>query len=346
MVPVGVENVPSPTSLPLQVDASGSFAYVVGGGARPGGVVEVALDDPDFAEPALAELALDGGWQLALADGALAPGPHTLYARQRIDGGNPSPVASVAFEVAGLSEVDCLEDDDPRIDYGNGWHRVADADASAGQFRYRNGNSPQGGFALDFTVPVGRSGAVSYDYATSQKGGAADLYLDGVLQLRVDYSGPDGTTRDPRFGASFRSGALAPGAHRLELRSPNGAAFVDRFCLESSRSTAAPASTPGATTSDDRSLGAGQLALAPLALPAGTTALGVAVESTPALPLQVALVDAQGLTLATAKATHGVAVLETPAHGGAYALRVTNLGLGPVRVWTLATPLVTSSTPP
>jgi hypothetical protein len=342
LVPVGVDNVPSPTSLPIQVDASGPFTYVVGGGPRMAGTVEVSANDPGFASPSLAATALDGGWELPLDEGALPPGPNTLYVRQRLATGALSPVASVAFEVGGGGggETDCLEDDDPRLAYSNGWHEVADPDASGGSFRYRNGNAPQGGVVLDFEVPAGATGAVEVAFATSTKGGEADLVLDGAVIERISYAGTTGSNRDPAFGASRRLEGLAPGAHRLELANASGAVFLDRVCLERSSSTAEPATAPGATASDDRSLGAGARTLLPLTLPAGTTALAVAVETTPAAPLALGVLDPRGLALATARAVDGVAVLELEAAAGEVVLQVTNLGLGPLRIWALATPVV------
>ncbi|HLF56981.1 MAG TPA: hypothetical protein VI942_09075 [Thermoanaerobaculia bacterium] len=346
LVPVGMENVPSPTSLPLQVDATGPVTYVLGGGARLAGSVEVAADDPGFINPTPAAVALDGTWEAPFAEGSLAPGAHTLYARQRITGLGPSPAASVAFTVAGAPTVLCLEEDDPSIAYSNGWHSVADAEASGGGFRYRNGSSPQGGLALELEVPAGATGALDYDYATSTQGGGADLYLDGALRQRIAYAGAIGSNRSPEFGVGFRIADLAPGTHTLELRNATGGVFVDRFCLESTASTSQPAAAPGPTASDDRSLGAGAKALVPLALPPGTTALSIVAQSTPALPIQLALVDLTGRALASAKSSGGVAVLELPAGAGTYALQATNLGLGEAQVWTLVTPLVATGAAP
>jgi hypothetical protein len=88
-------------NLPIQVDASGAFAYTVGEGARREGVVEVAVDDATFAAAREAELVdVTGGddrWEAAV--GELAAGPHTLFVRQRIAGRDASPAVSVDFEV-------------------------------------------------------------------------------------------------------------------------------------------------------------------------------------------------------------------------------------------------------
>jgi hypothetical protein len=339
LLPLGTEQVPDPTSLPIQVDAAGPFTYVVGGGMRLDGVVEAALDDPAFASPRLASALLDGTWELPLAAGELAPGRHTLHVRQRIGGRAPSPAAAVSFLVDGPPETVCLDDDDPRLAYGTGWHSVADADASGGHFRYHTGGGP-GGLSLAFAVPADHGGALAYHFATSTKGGSADLYLDGALRQRVDFRGPAGANKNPQMGASLRLEGLAPGAHTFELRNLSGPVFVDGFCLESALSGAAPTAGPGATASAAQPLAAGGLLALPVTAPAGTLALSVAAESSLPVPLRLLLVDPAGVVLATAEGT-GSVVLERPlTQPGLYLVQAVNLGLGPVEVWTLATPHV------
>lgn len=99
----------NPTSLPIQVDASGATTYTVGeAGAQFDGVVEISLDDPNFGSPRLAVTSgnaiSDNGWSLQLSGADLVPGAHTAYARQRINGRSPSPVVSVAYNVSATIE--------------------------------------------------------------------------------------------------------------------------------------------------------------------------------------------------------------------------------------------------
>ncbi|HVS03416.1 MAG TPA: hypothetical protein VMT16_11655 [Thermoanaerobaculia bacterium] len=103
---------------------------------------------------------------------------------------------------------------------------------------------------------------------------------------------------------------------------------------------AQPAAGPGETSAGTQKLAAGGDGAQGLGLPAGTVALAVAVESSPPVPLALALVDPSGNILATAEGAAGSSVLEAPAAAGPYVVQVLNLGLQAVEVWTLATPLV------
>jgi len=103
--PAACENVFTPTSLPLKVDASGAFTYVVAQGPRFDGTVEFSLDDPAFANPRPATVdAANQNWQGQLSSTDLTPGNHILYARQTINCNSASPIASVAFVVPGGGE--------------------------------------------------------------------------------------------------------------------------------------------------------------------------------------------------------------------------------------------------
>jgi hypothetical protein len=99
---------PNPSSMPVQVDASGAATYVVGqGGPKFDGVVEVSLDDANLTSPQAAAVTADfnqNTWQLQLSGNALVPGAHTAYVRQRSNGRSPSPVVTVAFTVANTVE--------------------------------------------------------------------------------------------------------------------------------------------------------------------------------------------------------------------------------------------------
>jgi len=236
----------------------------------------------------------------------------------------------------------CVEDDDATISYSDGWHLMSDANASSGHFRMHNGNSPNHFASITVNVGSGSTGKLTYYYATSPKGGSAELFLDGVSKGVVNYNGTEGSTKTPVYGASVQFANLAAGAHTLEIRNLSGTVYVDRFCLESATSTGAPASGPGATSTTSASPSAGSTVSSLLAVPAGATALSIVAESTPQVPVKIVLVDPTGLSLAVSDNSSGLAVINQPVtQSGTYIIKVLNLSLGPVQVWTAATPTVT-----
>jgi len=238
--------------------------------------------------------------------------------------------------------VTCLDDDDPSISYSDGWHLISDTDASGGHFRMHAGNAPSHSASITVSVASGSTGKLTYYYATSPKGGSAELFLDGVSKGIVSYTGTDGSTKAPVFGASVQFAGLAAGSHTLEIRNMSGTVYVDRFCLESAASTGNPATGPGATTANSVSPAAGTSVTSLLAVPAGTQAISIVAESTPQVPVKIVLIDPTGLSLATSDNSSGLAVINQPVtQSGTYLIKVINLSLGPVQVWTAATPTVT-----
>jgi hypothetical protein len=249
-----------------------------------------------------------------------------------------SPYVLVGNAACAPPAVACLEDDDAHIAYANGWHLVQNSGASAGHFRV---NLAKGSATLAFDVPAGRLGAVTYNYAKSTKGGSAEVFLDGVSKGVVGYAGSTGAVNAPQFGFNVRYSGLKSGSHTLEIRPIAGAVYVDGFCVENASSNAQPASGPGQTSSSTSSVGAGAQLLQQLAVPSGTQALSVVAVPSAAIPVQLVLVDPSGSVLGTADSASGLAVIQIPvSKSGTYVVKVTNLGVGPVQVWTASTPLV------
>jgi len=119
------------------------------------------------------------------------------------------------------------------------------------------------------------------------------------------------------------------------------AVYVDGFCLESSSSNSQPTSGPGATTSSNSNLSAGQELLSSLPIGTGATAISVVAASSNNLPIKVALIGPAGTVLQVVNSTNGVAVINAPvSQSGTYLVKTINLSLGPVQVWTVATPTV------
>jgi hypothetical protein len=259
-------------------------------------------------------------------------------------GDTASDVASLGNTYAVVGNSSCaptvtvLEDNDSRIAYANGWHLVNDPNASGGHFRLNHGKGPA---TLSFEVPAGQTGAVTYHFARSPKGGSAEIFLDGASKGVISYNGSSGTTRAPQFGFNVRYDGLGGGAHTLEIRPISAVTYVDGFRLEGSFSNANPAAGPGQTNTSVSTLAVGQQLLQQLAVPAGTQAISIVAEPSVNVPIQLVLIDPSGGVVQVANASSGFAVLNTPVSAsGIYIVKLVNIGLGPVSVWTAATPHV------
>jgi hypothetical protein len=226
--------------------------------------------------------------------------------------------------------VVCIDDNDPSIAYSDNWHQLTVAGASGGHLRMHVGNSTKDFLKLTVNVTSGRTGKITYNYATSPKGGTAGVFVDGVSKGTISYYGSQGSTKAPVAGVSAVYGGLAAGAHTFELRNMSGVVYVDGFCLENGTSTGSPTSGPGATTSSSS-----------VNVPANAYSVSIVAESTGDLPIKIVLVDPTGLALASSDNSSGLAVIDAPVTvGGTYLVQVVNLSAGPVTFWTAATPNV------
>lgn len=256
--------------------------------------------------------------------------------------------------------IDCMEDDDARIGYSGGWHSVNSASASAGHFRMHSGNSTAHFARVNFSVGTNRTGTFSLYYGKSTKGGAAEVFVDGVSRGPVSFVGATGSNKSPDFGPAgapyeFRIDGLATGQHTFELRNMSNAVFVDGFCLRtnsvnpsqpppaggsaSSWSDSGLLTMQGPTTSNILDLSIGQASTSTLNLGSSATAISAVAETSSLVPIKLAVIDPGGLTVQIVDAVNGVAVISTPvSRGGLYTVKVINVGVGPVQVWTLATP--------
>lgn len=76
-----------------------------------------------------------------------------------------------------------------------------------------------------------------------------------------------------------------------------------------------------------------------ITLPAGTRAISVALESNLNVPMQLVLLDPTGKVVQTVNSSSGIAILEAPiTKSGVYIIKTVNLSLGPLQVWSVATP--------
>ena len=257
--------------------------------------------------------------------------------------------ASVTITVSNVTPTptppppECIEDNDSRIAYSNGWHLVNYANASDGHFRYHSGSSAQHFANLDFSVPAGHTGSLAYSFAKSPKGGTADIYLDGVFRQTINFAGSVGSTQAPEFKPEYQVqfGNLAAGGHKLEIKNLSGVVYVDRFCLQNSGSNAQPATGPGNTSNQSSSVSAGQTSSSNYQMQTGSQQVSVVAESSLNVPFKLALVNPSGVTLQTVDAANGIAVLNASVtQSGVYVIKVINVSLGPLQFTTTVTPLV------
>jgi subtilisin-like proprotein convertase family protein len=276
-------------------------------------------------------------------------GSYTASLKVKDSAGWESNAATVGITVNAPPPpvVVCYDDDDAHIAYSSGWHLINSPGASGGHFRLHQGKQSGHFASLTFDVPAGYTGALTYSYAKSTKGGSAEVFIDGAPRGVINYNGPTGGMKDPQFSSGGMSYAvkyvgLAPGQHKFELRNLTDSVYVDGFCLESSSSSSQPAAGPGQTAVSSSSIAGGQQSSSSMSIAPGTTEIAVLAEASGGLPIKLVLVDPAGITLQIVDATNGVAVLNAPVtQGGIYTIKVVNVSLGPVQVWTAATPLVT-----
>jgi hypothetical protein len=219
-------------------------------------------------------------------------------------------------------KVTCIDEDAPAIAYSDNWHDL-------GTTRLHVGSAKNDTLKLPFTVAAGATGKLTYNYATSPKGGTAEAFIDGVSRGTISYAGSQGSTKSPALGASVSYGGLAAGAHTFELRNMSGNVYVDGFCMENAAATGTAATGPAATSSSST-----------VDVPANAYSVSLVAESSNGLPISVALIDPTGLTLGTSSSS-GESVVTVPvSKAGTYTVKVINLNLGPVDIWTAATPNV------
>ena len=236
--------------------------------------------------------------------------------------------------------ITTIEDDHPSIAYSAGWHTVNTGTASAGHFSFHTGNAQSHYARLTFNVEAGKTGKLTYYYGTSSKGGTAIASLDGTAGT-VNYSGGPGGLKDPAFGPKIEFANLSPGQHVLELTNLSDGVYIDRFVLESSATSGSPTSGPGATSTNSGTINLGQELSNPIVVPAGASSISLVAASNNNLPIKLLLISPTGSILNTADSSGGVATLSVPVgQSGTYVYKVVNLSVGPVQVWTAATPTI------
>jgi hypothetical protein len=240
----------------------------------------------------------------------------------------------------GPTPPQCVEDTDPQIAYDNGWHTVKASNASNGTYHLNTGKDVQHALTFKFNLQS-NTGSLQYFYATSSKGGTAQVLIDGT-PLTVNYSGGSGGMRDPLFGASATYQLVGKGTHKFELVNLTGPAYVDRFCITNGSSSAQAITGPGTTTTSTSALAIGQSLLQNVLVPSNALGFSVAAEANVNVPYTLVVIDPSGKVLGTVNSSsNGIASVTMPVStSGLYVIKLVNVGLGPVNIWTAATPWV------
>jgi hypothetical protein len=176
------------------------------------------------------------------------------------------------------------------------------------------------------------------------------VFIDGQFAGTISYQGgsgsPGNSMHHPNFGppspASFN--IVGQGKHTFELRDLNGAGYVDKFCVTGSGSSSAQASAgPGTTTTSNSAPAPGQSLLQSVLVPSNALGLSVLAEASVNVPYTLAVIDPSGKVLGKVNSSpNGIASLTMPvSSSGLYVIQLVNTGVGPVSIWTAATPQVT-----
>jgi len=189
---------------------------------------------------------------------------------------------------------------------------------------------------------------LQYFYATSPKGGTAQVFIDGNLAGTVNYQGgsgsPGSSMHSPTFGVSATFNIVGtPGQqHKFELRDLNGAGYVDKFCITNGSSTSMATAGPGTTTTNTSPLALGKSLLQNVLVPSNALGFSVAAEADVNVPYTLVVIDPTGKVLGSVNSSsNGIASVTMPVTTtGLYVIQLVNVGLGPVNVWTAATPYV------
>src|SRR5467141_2838543 len=318
-------------------------------------VIDVVTGDSDGGSPPLTVTAVTQGSSGTVTNNG--NGTVTYHPNQNFTGTDTftytiqnacgaKATGNVSVKVNAPPPQQCYEDDDPHIAYDNGWHTVNDPNASAGHYHLKNGKSDVHDMTFTFQLQTAQ-GTLQYFYATSSKGGTADVYIDGKFAGTVSYQGgsgsPGGSMHHPTFGVSAEFNIVGQGTHTFELRDINGAAYVDKICVTNSTSSTQASAGPGTTSTSTNALASGQSLLQNLSVPSNALGFSVVAESDANVPYKLTVIDPSGHVLGTVNSSpNGIASVQGPVSTpGLYVIQLVNVGVGPVNIWTAATPEVT-----
>jgi hypothetical protein len=260
------------------------------------------------------------------------------------NGCGSTAIGNVTVTVNAPPPPQCVEDTGPQIAYDNGWHTVKASNASNGTYHLNTGKDVQHALTFKFNLQS-NTGSLQYFYATSSKGGTAQVLIDGhapVSNATVNYSGGSGAMRDPAFGVWVTYPIVGSGPHKFELVNLTGPAYVDEFCITNGSSSTMTTAGPGTTMTSTSALAIGQSLLQNVMVPSNSLGFSVAAEANVNVPYTLVVIDPSGKVLGTVNSSsNGIASVTMPVStSGLYVIKLVNVGVGPVNIWTAATPFV------
>ena len=220
-----------------------------------------------------------------------------------------------------------IDDADPAVEFVGGWHRRTDGGSSGGYHR-RLVNAKDKKQATVRVVFTG--GVVTYHYAQSNRGGTADILIDGVLVETLTYGPNQNGPENPTFGHQRTWSGLGPGEHELRIVARSGAVYVDGFafnCADPAAAADPSAARYGSETQVSTARSSeGPVIERSVVVGAADRDLSVVVEGS-LVPLTVRLLGPAGGVLATGGSLLGGATsgLDVPlSAAGTYKVQVVN----------------------
>ena len=219
-----------------------------------------------------------------------------------------------------------IDDADPAVEYVGGWHRRTGGGSNGGYHRRLVGGNGQEATAR----VVFNGGAVTYHYVQSNRGGTADIFIDGALRETLVYGPNQNGAENPTFGHQRTYSGLGPGPHELRIVARSGAVYVDGFafnCVDPAAGADSSAAEFGSETQvSNASAAEGPVIQRTVSVGAADRELSVVVEGS-LVPLTIRLLDPAGNLLATGGSLLGGATsgLDAPLSvPGTYTVRIVN----------------------
>ncbi|MEA2558559.1 MAG: hypothetical protein QOH06_63 [Acidobacteriota bacterium] len=186
-----------------------------------------------------------------------------------------------------------VDDSDPAVEHYSFFYK-ADPNASNGGYTIRTGRKAQD--PQPFVRLAFQGDAITYHYATSNKGGTADVFIDGQLRETVSYLGP---TPQVTFGVSKTYSGLGAGPHEIKIVLQSLAVYVDGFTLtDCGQADASAVQYTTTTTTSQGDLSLGPIVTKQVQVGANDRVVSVLVEGG-SQAMTVRLLDPLGLVVAT-----------------------------------------------